>query len=151
MECKFGKSHMPPNCSHVIRDHRVTKGVTSRTKPVLNLPSLQTRVGGFHLPSPSPRVSRCSSCPPPPRVLHQHPALRQRPWPLRAGLTPPHAALAPLTLRTGSTPAHAGSAPPPLCGTRWVDVPGLCALGQHPPLCALYGCTQPLHLHPCLC
>ena len=66
MECKFGKSHMPPNCSHVIRDHRVTKGVTSRTKPVLNLPSLQTRVGGFHLPSLSPRASRCSSCPPPP-------------------------------------------------------------------------------------
>ena len=111
MECKFGKSHMPPNCSHVIRDHRVTKGVTSRTKPVLNLPSLQTRVGEFHLPSPSPRASRCSSCPPPPRVLHQHPALRQRPWPLRAGSTPPHAALAPLTLRAGSTPAHAGSTP----------------------------------------
>ena len=58
------------------------------------------------------------------RVLHQHPALHQRPWPLRAGSTPRHTASAPLTLRTGSMP------------------PVSCALGQRPPLCALCGrCT----------
>ena len=69
-----------------------------------------------------------SSCTP--RVLHHYPALRQRPWPLRAGSMPRHTASAPLTLCAGSTPAHTGSAPPPLravsmppASTHWVSVP----------------------------
>ena len=67
----------------VIRDHCVTEAegvtfpyanrATSLVSLVLNLTRLQTRVGGF----------KASSCTP--RVLHQHPALHQHPWPLCAG------------------------------------------------------------------
>ena len=112
----------------VIRDHCVTEAegvtfpyanrATSLVSLVLNLTRLQTRVGGF----------KASSCTP--RVLHQHPALHQHPWPLCAGSTPWHTASAPLTLRAGSTPAHPRSAPPPLragsmppASAHWVSVP----------------------------
>ena len=115
----FG-SHRPLS-THVIRDHRVTKGVTCPLR-------FKREWVGSHLPlSPSlfPRASReelfCSSHPPfdsPGPASSPPPCVNA---PLRAESTPLHAASAPLTLRAGSIPpasARCVDAPSPCICTR---------------------------------
>ena len=98
MECKFWKSH-----THVISDHRVTKGVTS---PIAIASNASGWVGSTcHHPPPSPQervgVQTFKLHPPGPASA---------PRPASTPLAPAcwvdalHAASAPLTLRAGSAP-----------------------------------------------
>ena len=111
-----------PQQHHVIRDHRVTRGVTSPTQPQVTCFSCPQPYPRFKREWVAQRASRCSSFQAaPPRVLHHHhPALRQFPWPLRAGSMPLHAASAPLTCALGQRPRTLGQHPRP------------CALGRYP-------------------
>ena len=113
-------THLVTHASrHVIRDHCVTKGVTSRTKLVLN----QWVGSTCHpLPSPQERVG-VQAAPPPPRPAST--PLAPACW-----VDAPARCIGASDLACWSTPAHAGPAPPPLraglislASAHWVSIP----------------------------